>query len=157
MVRLEAMTEEECRAFLETLIPEYAQGHVRAGSWKASDADERSRAEVTHMLAQGVHTPDHYLRTIHDDRSGVRVGEVWYALQKQEGWPQLFVYWIGIGEDHRRKGYAQAVFPALEQEAQRLGARRVALHVFGDNTGAIALYEKVGFAPTNVLMAKNVP
>ncbi len=157
MVRLEPMTDEECGAFLEWLIPKYAEGHVRAGSWNSSGSVERSRAEVAHLLAQGVHTPNHFLRTIHDDESGRRVGEVWYALQKQEGGPQVYVYWIGIGKDFRRKGHAEATFLALEGEAKRLGAGRIALHVFGDNSGAMALYQKLGYAPTNVIMAKKVP
>jgi ribosomal protein S18 acetylase RimI-like enzyme len=151
------MTTDEYRSLLETLVPDYAEGHLRAGRWTATNALERSRGEIEQLLSRGVETPDQYLRTIRDGTSGQRVGEVWYALQRQEAWPQLFVYWIGIDPTARRKGYASQVFGELEAEARRLGASRVALHVFGDNRGAIALYEKLGFTATNLLMAKPVP
>ena len=155
MVRLRPMTPEEFRAFLDWSVPDYAQANVRAGRWKESDAVDRSRAEYAQLLPQGVDTPDNFLRTIIDEQ-GARVGEVWFALQKQEGWPQLFVYWIGIDERHRRRGYATEVFRIVEGEAKRLGAARVALHVFGDNTAARALYERLGYAAKNVIMAKQM-
>jgi RimJ/RimL family protein N-acetyltransferase len=156
MIRLEPMTSEELRAYLERSIPEYAQDHVASGRWRAEDAVARSRAEHDELLPNGVATPDHYLRTVWDAEGKVRVGEVWYALQRQEGSPQLFVYWIGIDEAHRRNGYASEVLREVEREARRLGASRVALHVFGGNAGARALYERLGFVTTNVLMAKPV-
>ncbi len=96
MVKLEPMTPDEYQAYLTWMIPEYAKGHVRGGRWRAEDALERSRAEIDRFLPKGVETADNFLRTIHDRQTGARVGEVWYALQKQEGWPQVFVYWIGI-------------------------------------------------------------
>lgn len=157
MIRLQPMTPEELHAFLERSIPAYAEDHVRAGRWKASDAIERSRAEHEQLLPQGVHTPDNYLRTVQDAASGARVGEVWYTLLMPEGFPQLFVYWIGIDAEHRRKGFATEVFGEIEKEARRLGATRIALHVFGDNTGARAFYEKLGFRATNISMSKVLP
>lgn len=150
------MTPGELQVYLERSIPEYAADHVRSGRWKPEDAVERSRAEHQQLLPRGVETPDNYLRTVLDPDLGERIGEVWYALQRQEGSPRLFVYWIGIAEAHRRKGYASAVLLEVENEARRLGATRVVLHVFGDNLGARALYEKLGYSTTNLLMAKPV-
>lgn len=156
MVRLEPMTAGELRGFLDESIPRYAEAHVRGGRWKPEEAVERSRAEHEQLLPHGVETSDNYLRTVRDERTGARVGEVWYAFQKQEGWPQVFVYWIGILPEHRRKGYASAVFRLVESEAKRLGAARVALHVFADNEGATAMYRGLGYAPVNVIMAKTL-
>jgi len=156
MIRLEPMTPDELQAYLDRSVPEYAADHVRSGRWRPEDAVERSRAEHQQLLPKGVDTPDQYLRTVVDPDVGERVGEVWYALQRQDGSPQLFVYWIGIAERHRRKGYASAVLLQVEDEARRLGAARVVLHVFADNVGARALYETLGYSTTNLLMAKSV-
>lgn len=156
VIRLEPMTVEEFREFLAWSIPNYAEAHVRSGRWKPEEANARSKAEHEQLLPQGVSTPDHYLRTVRDARTGERVGEAWFNFQHQEGAAQVFVYWIGILEPHRRHGYAADVFAQIEQEARRLGAVRVALHVFGDNTGAIAFYEKQGYVPTNLVMAKSL-
>jgi RimJ/RimL family protein N-acetyltransferase len=156
MIKLVAMSAEEFQTFLGWSIPDYAEAHVKAGRWNPNDAVERSKAEHAQLLPNGVETPDNYLRTVYDDALGRQVGEVWYALQKQDGWPQLFVYWIGIGKEFRQRGYATEVFRLLEAEAKRLGAARIALHVFGDNVGARALYEKLGYVTTNIVMAKDV-
>jgi len=156
MVRLVPMTAPELQKFLESSIPEYAQDWVRSGRWKPEDALERSREEHAQLLPQGVETPDQYLRTVWEEAGGERVGEVWYGLQRQEGWDQLFLYWIGIRPEHRRRGYAADVLREVESEARRLGAVRLGLHVFAENAGARALYERIGFVTTNLLMAKDL-
>jgi len=156
MITLEPMTAAELRSFLDWSIADYAEDHVRAGTWDAAHALERSRAEHAQLLPQGVETPDNYLRTIRAEDVGNRVGEVWYALRRDEGPPQLFVYWIGIDRQFRRRGYASAALRRLETEARNLGATRIALHAFGDNQEGRALYEKLGYQITHVLMAKTV-
>ncbi len=156
MACLDPMTPDEHRAFLEWIVPEYANDHVRAGRWRSSDALERSRPEFDQLVPQGVGTADHFLRTVHAEQTGVRVGEVWYALRKLEGWPTVFVRWIGILREHCRKGYAAQTFREIESAAKRLGAERVGLHVFGDNDGAIAFYRRLGYGPTDLIMSKRV-
>ncbi len=39
-------------------------------------------------------------------------------------------------------------------QAQKRGLSGIALHVFGQNTGAQALYQKLGYLPTNINMFK---
>lgn len=155
MVVLREMSPTEFQAFLDWSIPRYAEAHVRGGRWKESDSVARSREEHDHLLPQGVGTPDNYLRVVTSE-TGQRVGELWYALQKQDGWPQVFVYWIGIDEQYRGRGYASDAFRQVEAAAKELGAARVSLHVFADNTTARRLYEKLGYSPTNVIMSKEL-
>jgi ribosomal protein S18 acetylase RimI-like enzyme len=45
---------------------------------------------------------------------------------------------------------------ALEGEAKRLGFKKLGLHVFGHNMIARGLYEKLGYAITNLNMAKSL-
>jgi len=156
MVTLVDMTPGEFRGFLERSIPDYAQALARSGRWAAANALERARAEYAQLLPNGVETPNHYLRTVHDAGVDGRVGEVWYAFQQQESWPQLFLHWIGIDEPYRRRGYASEVLRQLELEAGRRGAVRIALHVFGDNATARTFYERMGYQATNILMAKRL-
>ena len=56
----------------------------------------------------------------------------------------------------QREGHALRAFVALEDEVRRLGLSGIALHVFGHNTGAQALYAKLGFHPTNISLYKPV-
>ena len=44
----------------------------------------------------------------------------------------------------------------MEEEARARGAERVGLHVVSENEGALALYNKLGYAVTDLLMAKVV-
>ena len=157
MVRLRPMTGDELVAFRSWSERQYAEDQTRSGRWVASEAEAKARAEFDQLLPEGLGTPDHFLRIILDDTTGQAVGEVWYNLQRQVGAGQLFVYWIGIAEEHRRRGLGSDVLRLLEREAVDLGVHRLALHVFGENTAAQGLYRKMGFVPTNVLMAKTIP
>jgi len=64
------------------------------------------------------------------------------------------VYDVYVRPEHQRKGHAGRAFAALEVEAHRLGLTGIALHVFGHNAGAQALYQKLGYVPTNINMFK---
>lgn len=156
MIELVPMRPEELSSFLDRMVPDYAESHVRSGQWSTEEAPKRARAEIDHLLPQGVDSPDQFLRLVRDPGLGRSVGEVWCSLRKQDGPPTFFVYWIGIAPSFRRKGYASEAFREVEAEARRQGAVRVALHVFGENVAARALYEKLGYGVTNLIMAKAV-
>ena len=61
-----------------------------------------------------------------------------------------------IFESHRRRGYGTRALQALEHVAAEHGIGRIALHVFGHNAAARALYQKAGFKETHVTMAKEL-
>ncbi|MCI4362978.1 MAG: GNAT family N-acetyltransferase [Thermoplasmata archaeon] len=156
MIRLVPMTAQQFDRFVAESVELYAADHVREGAWTAADAPAHARAELERLLPKGVETPDHVLRVVHEEATGERVGDVWFAFQQSDGSPQIFVFWIGIDEKYRRRGFASAVFAELEREARERGARRVALHVFGHNVDAQAFYAKLGYTPRNIIMAKPV-
>lgn len=156
MIRLVPMTPAELDDFLATSIPRYAEESVRSGRWTREIALDSSRTEHERLLPQGVATPDQYLRTIRDAGTGERVGELWYAHRSEAGPKQVWIFWIGIDPAHRRHGYAQDALRALEAETRRLGSDRLGLHVFAFNSGARALYDRMGFEATNVVMWKTV-
>jgi RimJ/RimL family protein N-acetyltransferase len=157
MIRLEPMTAEQLQAWLAGSIQEYANEHVQSGGWDPAEALENSRKEHAKLLPKGVDTPDNYLRILTDPDTGARVGELWYTLQHDGKITRIWIYWLGIDEKFRRHGYAEATLRQLDEEARRLGADRVALHVFGHNSAARALYLKMGYEATNVVMTKKLP
>lgn len=156
MIRLDPMSAAQLEAFLASSIQEYAEEHVRSGGWDSAQALEKSRSEHARLLPKGVDTPDTYLRILTDPDSGVRVGEVWYVLQREGSSTRIWIYWIGIEEKYRRHGYAESTLHQLEGEGRRLGADRVTLHVFGHNAAARSLYSKLGYEATNVVMSKKI-
>ncbi len=50
----------------------------------------------------------------------------------------------------------EQAFQALEIKVRELGLHTIALHVFGHNHAARAMYEKLGYITTNVQMLKTV-
>ena len=58
-----------------------------------------------------------------------------------------YVQTIGVTASHQRAGVGTALLQALLEAADSRGSRQVDLEVRADNTSAIDLYRKHGFAP----------
>ena len=144
------MTPEEYRPFLEQLLREYANGHIRAGRWSEQEGLTEARKEVEKLIPAGLDSPGHFFFTIVSDPPEEKVGALWFALEPRGA----FIYDLLVFERFRRRGYAEQAMRLLEQVAREKGARKLLLHVFGDNRGARQLYSKLGYVETNVLMAK---
>ena len=155
-VRLEPMSEAEFRESLHRSVLRHAADYVRRGYWTEARSVEAMEKEFAHLLPNGRETPDHSFAHVVDDASGQRVGETWYQAREQGGKVRFWVDWIAIDPEHRRKGYATATLLRLEEAATRCGADRIGLGVWLDNPGAVALYEKLGYAPTNLWMMKSL-
>ncbi len=154
MVSLQPMSEKEFALFLERAIPTYAAEKVKSGAWDPADALERSRAEHAALLPQGVATPGHYLYTVRQKDCGPAVGDIWLAVDQGAPVRAGFIYDLFIEDPYRRQGLASQAMLALETEARTLGLGSLALHVFGHNVGARALYEKLGYKITDLNMTK---
>ncbi|HXQ48382.1 MAG TPA: GNAT family N-acetyltransferase [Thermoplasmata archaeon] len=148
------MSDPDFEASRARAIPRHAADQVRRGLWTEKDAEAASRAEFAQLLPQGRSTPFYHFCHIVDGPTGARVGETWYIVRTHGGKVQFWIDWIWIDPPHRRRGLASQVLRHLEEEAVRLGADRVALHVVADNEGAIALYSKLGYRTTNMRLSK---
>lgn len=152
-VQLARMTEAEFRAFRGREIRGYADFQVAASLWVRRGARARARTLLDDMLPQGPRTPAHYCLVVRDRRTGAAVGHLWVAEIKSSGRPEAYIYDIEIVEAHRGRGYGAAVLRALATWARRRRLPVIRLRVHAHNTGARALYEKMGFAVTDVMMA----
>jgi ribosomal protein S18 acetylase RimI-like enzyme len=152
---LRPMTADDYAAWQAAAIPGYAADKVAAGQWTADEALARSAAEYHGLLPDGMATADNHLCTI-ADADGAAVGALWFAVTTKFGARIAYVYDVEVRPEHRRRGHAAAAFRALEAEVGRLGLAGIALHVFGHNHGARALYAGLGFEPTNISLYKAV-
>ena len=155
MVQLMPMTESEFNDFRKAAVEEYAQDHVNAGNWDPAEALQKSEQEFQELLPQGIASPDQHLFSIVDD-AGAKVGMLWFAVRYKGSQPYAFVYDFMIDEPFRRKGYGRQAFAVLDEKAKELGLASIALHVFGHNHAAIALYQAAGYEITNLHMAKKL-
>ncbi len=152
---LRPITDAEFDAWRAATIPAYANDKVKSGQWSAESALELSRKAVEELLPQGPATPDNYLFTILDLADNP-VGTLWFAAQDRGGTRVAYVYDVVVAPAHRRQGHAARAFDALEMEVARLGLDGIALHLFGHNSSAHALYVKLGYVATNISMFKPV-
>jgi ribosomal protein S18 acetylase RimI-like enzyme len=151
-IRLQPMTEAEFASYCETAIPGYAAEMSRSDGIPAEKSMEQARASWARLLPNGLATPGHSVSWVVDAATGDRVGHLW--LFRDPAAPRAYVYDIEIRPEFRRRGYAESTFAAAEGIGRAGGAGRLELHVFGHNAGAIALYEKLGFATTHRMMSK---
>lgn len=156
-VTLEPLTQQQWQSILQQRIPEYAKEQARAGRWSEEEALQEAAAEFRKLLPEGVDTAMNHVHGIIDRISGETAGYLWYVERKKAGKPNVFLCDLRIFEAYRRRGLATAALLALEEIVQKEhNARRIELHVFGNNLPARALYSSCEYEETNVLMAKEL-
>jgi GNAT superfamily N-acetyltransferase len=75
------------------------------------------------------------------ERDGRRVGLGNLGVRGEDAW----IGGVGVVTAARRSGVGEALMRALHEQALERGIRRVWLEVIFENTGAFALYEKLGY------------
>lgn len=156
MVQLLKISESEYRAWLEQVIKDYAQDKIDAGTWSPDEALTLSQKEFDELLPDGTASKDQYLFSIHEDKLGQNVGVLWIAVLDLRWHKIAFVYDFEIHEQYRRQGYGTQALLALDDKVREMDLDTIDLHVFGHNTAARALYEKVGYVVTNLNMRKRL-
>jgi len=152
---LRSMTATEYAEWFEQSIVGYAADKVASGQWTTEESLELSRKEHAELLPLGLETPDNHLFTVVDSEAAA-VGMLWFAVKKKFGADIAYVFDVGIHPERQREGHAARAFLALEDEVRRLGLSGIALHVFGHNDAARALYARLGFRPTNISLFKPI-
>jgi len=153
MTALRRMTQPKFERWLAQAVAAFAEDKIASGQWARDEAMARSAQEHAELLPDGPSTADNHLYTLVDE-AGTAVGMLWFAVTSRFDAPVAYVYNIEVEPGQRRRGHARRGLLALEQEARRLGLNGVALHVFGHNTGAQALYAGLGYGPTNISLFK---
>ena len=108
----------------------------------AGDGPWSARAFHAELDAGG-----YYLAAFTDD--GVLAGYAGLAFMGSPGDWETSVHTIGVHPDYQGQGIGGALLRALLRRADEIGAP-VLLEVRTDNTNAIALYERYGFANLGV-------
>ena len=155
MVRFREMTEEEFAAYRVWLVEDYAGEIARNYQMDLDDARRRSEQQTSELLPDGRATPNHLLFVLLADNASEPVGHLWCHMEPDKR--RAFVYDIVVHEPYRRRGYGRSALIELEQLLTERGIERLGLHVFGENQGAQALYQKLGYRITGMSMQKELP
>jgi ribosomal protein S18 acetylase RimI-like enzyme len=149
------MRDDEFSAFLAESRRGYVEQMVEYGGRPRDVAEAKADADHRSLFPEGRPGPGHHVYVA--EAAGARVGRLWLS-EHGPGWPEgtAFVYDIEVEEAARGRGFGRAIMVAAEQVARSLGARELALNVFGGNTAAIALYTSLGYAVTAQQMRKEL-
>jgi ribosomal protein S18 acetylase RimI-like enzyme len=150
-VTLRPMAEAEYAEMRAAIEENYAQDVARAMDVPIEEARAIAAKQFADLLKDGLATEGQYLWKVVADEDGA-VGDLWTFVDP--GKRRAFIYFIGIDERYRGKGYGKAAMLALEAAVTPKGADHIDLNVFGDNTTAIRLYEGLGYRPTAMNMRK---
>jgi ribosomal protein S18 acetylase RimI-like enzyme len=150
-VTLRLMTEAEYAGMRAFMDEDYAGEVARVMDLSIEEARAAAAKQVADLLKDGLATEGHYLWKIIADQDGA-VGDLWAFVDPAKR--RAFIYFIGIDERHRGKGYGKAAMLSLETAVRPKGADHIDLNVFGDNTTAIRLYEGLGYRPAAISMRK---
>lgn len=157
MIQLIPMSEQEYSAFYEYAILDYADGLVRAGNAQPDIAIQVSEQQCAPVLSNKLASPNQFFFLIYDDTLDAKqVGYLWWGIREQYGIRTAVLYFIGILEPYRRRGYATQALRLLEEQIREEGLEEIRLYVFGHNERAWALYKKMGYAAVSITMAKKV-
>jgi ribosomal protein S18 acetylase RimI-like enzyme len=157
MITLIPIEQSDFETFLDREIVEYAEDKVKSGNWLAEEALEKSQAEFDRLLPEGFQTKDQFVLTIFDDESNIKLGQLWVQVKIDGLHRRAFINDFVIKKDFRGKGFGQKSLRALDEKMRLMNVESIGLHVFGHNTNAIALYEKMGYEVTNLYMSKKLP
>jgi ribosomal protein S18 acetylase RimI-like enzyme len=152
MIKLVLMNSDEYQKYISSSIKSYAEEKVLSGNWNQEESISKAEEEYTRLLPKGEKTEGNFLYTIlNDDEKPV--GVIWLAqLSEQKG----YIYDINILEKYQGFGYGKEAMKQIENVGQKLGMKKIGLHVFGHNKVARGLYDKLGYQTTNVLMEKEI-
>ena len=154
MTVLAPMTQAEFDAFAEESIAAYAHDNVISGRVSQADGSRVARQSFSQLLPRGLATPKHQFFTIRESAAGAAVGALWFAdVDTPEG-RTGFIYNIRIQPAYRGRGHAKQALDLIEPVARQLGLDAIALHVFGFNTTAQALYRSLAYGITGMNMRK---
>jgi len=153
-VTLRPISDEEFVEWLPRTRDGYATDMSEHGGFAADKAAAMSAEQMESLFPGGKPSADQFLYIVEDD--GERVGELWVCDRETPLQHALFIYFVGIDEAHRGKGYGKAAMLLAEEEARRLGLDHIALNVFGRNDVARSLYRSLGYEENAVSMTKRL-
>jgi len=136
------MTQAEYEHLRSWLDEDYAQDVAKAMGISIEEGRASAQKQLGELLPAGLSSEGHHFWKIMTP-DGAALGDLWVQIGPGKG--RAFIYFIGINEAFRGKGYGRAAMQALEAEVRPLGATRIDLSVFGDNASAIHLYQSLGY------------
>ena len=124
----------------------YSAGLQAQRGFSPDAAAAKALSDVAELLPDGPETTGQAFLSVR--RGDEVLGGVWVAQQGPDRGGGAWVYHLEVWPEFRRRGVAARLLRAAAVAARERGATHLGLNVFGDNAGAIALYEALGYRVT---------
>ncbi len=154
MIKLVPMTQESFDRYMVTALPAYAGEKMKAEDLSQEDAEKLAQDSFDRLLPQKLNTPGVFTYDVVETQNGQVIGALWYSRQGKSD--KAFIYDIVVKPEHQGKGYGKATMLLAEEDAKKNGFKSIGLHVFGSNHRARALYEKLSYEITGLVMKKTL-
>lgn len=151
---LRPMMPSEFPSYYEKEVLLYADAKVLAGRATPQEAMKESIQEIAKLLPDGLESEGQYIFVA--EINNERVGTVWIEINLEAEIPRAFGLDIEISQSLRGQGLGRALLLAALAECRKLGARGLALSVFGYNFVARNLYLSLGFEVVEEMKKKNL-
>lgn len=120
-----------------------------------SEAQKKADDDMFKLLPDGLNSLDQHIFSIKEDGKNW-IGTIWFGVRGAEDNRKAFIFDIVLEVDTRGKGYGKKAMLLIEDELKKLNLKHIGLHVFGHNSVARNLYEKLGYGITNLNMEKTL-
>jgi ribosomal protein S18 acetylase RimI-like enzyme len=154
-MKITPMSEAEYDVWAPRSCAGYAADKMRASSLTKAEADKIAQADFERLLPDGLKSKDNFLFALKDEKQNL-AGFSWFVVRDPEENRRAFVCDIVVEEAYRGKGYGKQLMLFMENEAKKMGLKRIGLHVFGFNKTAIGLYQSLGYETTDLVMDKSL-
>ena len=152
-VSLRPMLGSQIPEFLAASQADYLADRVASGEDPAV-AKRVAEEQLAALFPDGKPAPGQHLYRVQEN--GEQVGSLWIGPVSAEQPANWWVWDIAIDEGDRGRGLGKAAMLLAESEARSHGAIDLGLNVFGPNTVARHLYEKLGYGTVAVRMSKKL-
>lgn len=141
-ITIEDFTQADYEDYLNYAIDEYAETNIKSGNWTADEAKAKSQKQYDSILKDGFKSEGHVFWKVCLD--GNKVGLFWF-YRNPNNLKNIFVYDTRIEKEYQNQGIGTYTFSIIRERLKDLGVHKISLNVFAHNTGAIRLYERLGF------------
>ena len=109
---------------------------ITGGEWRSAGEERRYLRWIRHQDDAAVFVAE---------TNGTIIGRLSIARDNHPSSEHVADLGLMVARDFRRQGAGRALMEEAERWARRVGVRKLELHVFPHNDGAIALYEGLGY------------
>lgn len=138
-------------SFLRQILP-----RLNPGSTVSPRDPERMAAFFTSLDATNILEEGHEGYIAERDGEPLGLLIIWLDVDHFTDHARAHVEVLVVAQSAEGQGVGRALLAFAEQWGREHACREVVLNVFSTNTGAIAFYERLGFAPDHLRMSKTL-